>query len=197
MRYKKGKIQLDIGVPELTLAALLLAAKGKEVLLSALLAASLHEAGHLLMMRLLKKDAAGMKITPFGARIDYQKEQILSYWQDGWIAAAGPAASLLTALVFAFLPSPLLRRTGIVSMLLGIINLLPAKPLDGERIFRALPMVQNNKKSGSLCRSAAFFSILFSYLLSITAIAFGGGNLSPVFFCAYLLFAAIREDQTL
>ena len=103
MRYKKGKIQLDIGVPELTLAALLLAAKGKEVLLSALLAASLHEAGHLLMMRLLKKDAAGMTITPFGARIDYQKEQILSYRQDGWIAAAGPAASLLTALVFAFL----------------------------------------------------------------------------------------------
>ena len=91
MRYKKGKIQLDIGVPELTLAALLLAAKGKEVLLSALLAASLHEAGHLLMMRLLKKDAAGMKITPFGARIDYQKEQILSYWQDGWIESADGA----------------------------------------------------------------------------------------------------------
>ncbi len=196
MRCKLGKLHLEIGVPELTLAALMITHKGKDILLSAFLAAALHEGGHLLMMRLLKKNAGSLRITPFGARITYPREQLFSYRQDGLIACAGPAGSFLAALFLLQSPLPIFRRTGAVSLLLGAINLLLAKPLDGERIFRALPAVQRSKKSGSLCRKAAFCSILVALLLTAASISFGVGGASPAVFSAYLLCYAIREDQT-
>jgi len=73
-------------------------------------------------------------------------------WQEFLVAAAGPAVSLLLALVGVFVPilstvGPLARsspvgvflfyQVGMLNAVLFIFNLLPAFPMDGGRILRA------------------------------------------------------------
>jgi Zn-dependent protease len=65
--------------------------------------------------------------------------------QEGWVAAAGPAVSLLLGLVFAaailFTPGGPVRvivvECAIANGAVGLFNLLPGLPLDGGRILRA------------------------------------------------------------
>ncbi|MBE6630019.1 MAG: hypothetical protein E7624_04130 [Ruminococcaceae bacterium] len=98
------------------------------------IAAAIHECGHLLAakllgirLRLLELDVPGARILPQGALPSYRAEVLL--------AAAGPAASLLlAALLFPF--SNLFLRALLASTLsLGLFNLLPVCGFDGWRVL--------------------------------------------------------------
>lgn len=68
-------------------------------------------------------------------------------WGEAFVAAAGPAANLALAVVFAFAirfglvpPEALSLATAIVflNVLLALFNLIPIPPLDGSKILSAL-----------------------------------------------------------
>jgi Zn-dependent protease len=105
----------------------------------------LHEGAHLLVARRLRVRYGTLNLYPLGAltrRPNRQPDAQTLFW----IAAAGPAASigvwavLHTIAATAILPTwltILLEITGALSLYLGLINLLPAYPLDGGRMLRA------------------------------------------------------------
>ena len=101
----------------------------------------LHELGHALVARRLNVPILGIDLHFFGGAAKMgrmpssPREEIL-------IAAAGPAVSFVLALVGFLLLlvtrfQPLGYLAGI-NLVLGVFNLLPALPMDGGRIFRAL-----------------------------------------------------------
>ena len=85
---------------------------------------------------------------------------------EGWIAAAGPLASIVigvvaygTAFVGFRLDAPdtvvtLLGWLGIVNVALGVFNLLPGAPLDGGRIVRAIRWAGTATVTGRCARPA-------------------------------------------
>ena len=101
----------------------------------------LHELGHALMARRLGLHIAGIELHFFGGAAQMTghprsaRDEIL-------IAAAGPAVSLVLAgLGFglgAVFASPLVALIGWINLVLAIFNLIPALPMDGGRILRAL-----------------------------------------------------------
>jgi Zn-dependent protease len=101
----------------------------------------LHELGHALVARELHVPVSGIELHFFGGAakmIDVPKKAS----HEIAIAAAGPAVSLVLAgLGFglgAVLHAPLIAMFGWINLVIAGFNLIPALPMDGGRILRAL-----------------------------------------------------------
>lgn len=101
----------------------------------------LHELGHAWTARRLGVDVAGIELSFFGGAAKMLRLP-RSARDELWIAAAGPAVSLMLGGVGLGLREAsglaLLGWLGWVNVILAAFNLVPALPMDGGRILRAL-----------------------------------------------------------
>ena len=100
----------------------------------ALLAAALHECGHLIALRLLGGRVRRIAIYPFGGEIQTDGK-LFSYPQSMFLSFAGIAVNLACApLAFSSLPQ-FFVLFGRGSLALALFNLLPVRRLDGGDIL--------------------------------------------------------------
>ena len=155
-----------------------------------LLAATWHECGHLLTarvlgvrLRLLELDIPGARLFPSGP--------LPSYAAEGWLAAAGPAASFLLAALILPLKGEFFAALFAATLSLGLYNLLPVSGFDGGRVLSALVAPFFGEQiSVRVTRVASYLSIFFLFSLSATLLLRYGENLSLAVLCASL-FARI------
>ena len=101
----------------------------------------LHELGHALTARKLGVGVSSIELHFFGG-VANLSNQPKSENDEALIAAAGPAVSFVLAAVgyalFAGTGLTVFGLLGAVNLVIAVFNLLPALPMDGGRIFRAL-----------------------------------------------------------
>lgn len=125
----------------LFLAAFLLYQSTSSFLVTFLLAAALHEGGHLLAARWRGVPVRALSMTAFGCILDFVDEALVRDRDLLWIAAAGPLCNLLFALLCV---TPWVGRWrgaalfGAEHLLLALFNLLPVFPLDGAVLCAGL-----------------------------------------------------------
>lgn len=95
-----------------------------------LLAAVVHELGHLMALSLMGKPPEQLSLSFLGANMDVPA---LSYGQAALAYASGPLFSLLLGLYLPICPA-----LGLMSLALGLFNLLPICGLDGSGILVSL-----------------------------------------------------------
>lgn len=96
-------------------------------LIAALVAASIHELGHLAAIRAFGAHLEFVSVGGTGARIHTEP---MDGREEFFCAAAGPAASLLQVLLCRLFPK--LALCGLVQ---GMFNLIPVHPMDGGRML--------------------------------------------------------------
>lgn len=125
----------------LFLAAFLFYQSTSSFLVTFLLAAALHEGGHLLAARWRGVPVRELSMTAFGCILDFVDEALVRDRDLLWIAAAGPLCNLLFALLCV---TPWVGRWrgaalfGAEHLLLALFNLLPVFPLDGAVLCAGL-----------------------------------------------------------
>lgn len=113
---------------------------GQEVLLITT-AILVHELAHTMVAVNLGVKISEVELLPFGGQAKVEDFTGLEPQKEIYVAMAGPLISLSMAGAFFFLmpePGPLTLLFINVSLFLGSFNLLPALPLDGGRMVRAV-----------------------------------------------------------
>lgn len=180
----------------------LLNGRGAQLLIT-LAALIMHEIAHTVMINALGYSLDSIELQPFGfvARLSTPYENALD---ELMVAAIGPIASMVLGLITLSITqtsqSNLLYAElfGNISTTLGIMNLLPAYPLDGGRILLSALSIAFNKQRAKRITVvigiaiAAVFSVASIYLL----IKDMSGLPYALVFCL-LFLAAIRERKEL
>jgi Zn-dependent protease len=138
----------------------------KHIAVLTLLAAAVHELGHLCAMNLLGRDGrarghlSGMRIELDSARVSYPAQLA--------ILAAGPAANLLLAI--AVLPvasgNGYLHGFASVNLLTTLSSLLPAEGYDGYGILRTLA----EHRGGEMLRALDTLSFIVTSTLTVISL---------------------------
>ncbi len=140
MTFKLFNIEFEISVPFSVLLAFLLVTDKTGMMSASIFAIVLHEFGHLLWMKKCRTAPKSVKMSLGGILI--VGNAYCTANESIAIAVAGPIINLLFSTVFYFigvsLDSILLATFGVVQFLVGAINLLPIKGLDGGTVLRVL-----------------------------------------------------------
>lgn len=182
--------------PLLLLLVLFMAIAGQlGACLTALLALSLHELAHSLMARGVGLRVERIELQPFGF---VARMEPAAGWDALAIAAAGPLFSLLAAMGCAAArsqwPLPFVEAFGKANLSIALVNLLPALPLDGGRMLRAL-LSRYLSEDTCLGLGAVLGALAGAGLLALGALllARGDKNVTPAIFGIFLFLAALGE----
>lgn len=141
----------------------------------------LHELAHSVVARHLGVPIKSITLFLFGGVAELEAEPT-SARTEFWIAVAGPAMSLCLAVGFWMLGQitmwsgfsqavvAILTYLALINMVLGLFNLLPAFPLDGGRILRAVLWYKTGDVL-SATRSAARSGTFLAYFLMALGVA--------------------------
>jgi Zn-dependent protease len=163
----------------------------------------LHELGHALMARRFGIGTVDITLYPVGG-VARLKRMPRAPGAELLIALAGPAvnfaiAAVLGALLFAgsavfgfgwsiaSLPVELL----VINLGLGLFNLIPAFPMDGGRVLRALLSISFGRARATQVASTVGQAL--AVLFAVTAVVWTG-NLIHIALAAVIFFAARNEE---
>lgn len=152
----------------------------------------LHELGHALMARHLNVPIAGIEMHFFGGAAKMSDAPRTAN-DEVAIAAAGPAVSFALGgfgLVLASLTGwGFLSLVGWVNMILGAFNLIPALPMDGGRILRALL----TRKYSFIAATEIAVKITRAFAVALGVFGFFAGSLYLPLMAVLLWVMSSRE----
>ena len=182
--YLGRKIKVNILLPLL----LFLRFYSGVSVLPAAVAVIIHEAGHFLTGAALGLKAEAVTLSPLGADIRYAG--IIPYKTDVLTALAGPLSSVIFALAARFISHEYFA----VSLIYGLLNLLPVPCFDGDRMARGVVYgrLPYDKADTVCCVINTVFLILL-YLFSVFLLFYTSFNASLLLICAYIFVKSYMQ----
>ena len=157
------------------------------------LAIVFHEFGHFFVAKKRGYELSKFSFSPYGVCLSYYGQN-LDARDEVWIALAGPTVNLVSALlvtgVWWLVPTTFAFSQGFVaaSVSLALLNLLPAYPLDGGRVFVCLSSRFFSEKTAR--RITFGLNLLLSAFFFALFVAFCFINFNPTYFL-FALFLAV------
>ena len=169
-----------------------------------------HECAHAFAAARLGYSLRTIVLMPFGAVIDGDMQNI-TLKDEISVALAGPLCNLFTAGFFValwWLAPTVYAFTDVAcysSLCIALVNLLPAYPLDGGRVFKACltrgflkkgdAYNAAEQKAGKICRTVTLsFAILF-FLLFLGLCVRGTPNFTLLAFGGFLLLGGLGNKN--
>lgn len=196
IKRRMPAVHISLGFAVIVTIALL--TNSYEMFLLTSISVVIHELAHIAMIYFLGGSITGIWLEVCGAHIGLNNYPIMSYKKEFAVAAAGPMVSLVSAYFFSlfgrFLVNESLYILSGFSCVLGLINLIPAYPLDGGRMIKCITSIflsdEKVKIIGiSCCGLSAALMVAFCLFVNLHM----GFNLSLTVFCVFIVVAFIKN----
>ena len=174
-----------------------------EMFAVAFLSLSVHELCHAYIAGRLGLDVVCIEIQPFGFVARLKNSSLSTVGAEIAVAAAGPVSSIImcvTAAAFcgrSTVANELLSCFCVFNGSIAIINLLPALPLDGGRILRAVLSVKLAERTATT--AAAWCGVFIGACMTVLGtlgVIYEGLNITMPVMGAFLVSAAIKEMRS-
>lgn len=142
----------------------------------------LHELGHYIVAKKLGYQLKKFSFSPYGVSLSYGD---FNYKDEILIALAGPVVNLFSILILSgiwwIFPNTYFftDNFAIISLILALVNFLPAYPLDGGRVFISISRGIFQEKTSK--KITIFFNCLFSLVFTILFVVFMFIDFNPTF----------------
>ncbi len=193
------KLKISIWIFPIIISAYL--GKYTDLFFTAYLSAFLHELAHIICSKLFAVEIDRVSIYPFGISARLKSGYIKGSEKEFFIAIAGPFCSLILFWTSAYLYSQfgqtIFLYAADVNLALCLVNLIPALPLDGGRMLKALltfrfGIIRAYNFMLKFSRIIIAFLLVFAVLFIIT-----NQNFSLILICSFLLQNIIWEQNAI
>ena len=142
MQFKIKNIKVTISFSFFALILFLIIFNRTDYLYISIVSATLHEVGHLIMLKKFGVEILEVNMSLFGGNIKRKSFEKINYLKEIIISFAGPFTNIIISILFylanLILKTPLLDNIIIVNLILAIFNLLPFYNFDGGKIIEFL-----------------------------------------------------------
>lgn len=190
---------LRIGVLPALIFCMMIVFQPVGVVLPSLAGAALHESGHMLAAIALGIPLRSLDIGTFGASLKV-RGSLISYPKELLLCAAGPVMNFISALAAAAFSEYRGYYTECgewfiaVSVMLGLLNLMPAEGFDGGRILSvAASFFFGPRAAANILRITTFSAILLLWMISVYLLIRYGTSLSLFVFTLSLFYRIFVE----
>ena len=153
-----------------------------------ILAAALHETGHLAVMRAFGVQPSKIRFTPVG--IDIIKSCCVnrSYQRDALISFAGSGANIAAASFFYLFCHSMVHPFILANVVLAVFNLLPIEPLDGgQALYSMLCMKLSTDQAAKIVSITSFMILAPLAALGFIVLFRSPGNFYLLVVSVYLI----------
>lgn len=159
---------------------------------------TVHELGHAWTARYFDVEISSITLWIFGG-MAHMEENPEEWRTEFWIAVAGPVTSVVLGILFyvplQFAPAVpellfLLAWLAIMNIVLAVFNLVPAFPMDGGRVLRAL--LSRNRPYAQATNTAATVAKFLAVGMAIVGLL---GNPILVLIALFVYIAASSESK--
>lgn len=176
------------------LAAILIYDPGG-VAFAGILAAALHEAGHLAVMWMFRVKPLYIRFTPFGIDMVKSDCAVHSYWHDVLISLAGPGVNIAVALLMHFFSIQTDNPFLSTNIALALFNLLPIEPLDGgQALYSVLCTKFSTEQSAGAVSILSFLTLMPLAAYSFLILFRSPWNFTLLLTCGYLMVLLVLKN---
>ena len=152
----------------------------------------IHEAGHLLTMRLLGTAPKEIVLVPASVRIVRDICAKPSY--EAAVSVSGPLANIsffaAFYVIYLFVPKNVFIDFAVINLLIGAFNLLPVNGLDGGVLLKKICAVfLGETKAQIVVNVCALILAVLLVFLGVKFIMGGRYNFTPILLSIYLLLS--------
>ena len=195
----KSERILRIGILPAIIFCIMLVFQPAGVVLPSLGGAIVHECGHLMAAVIMGIPLRSLDIGLFGASLRV-RGSLISYPKEFFLCAAGPAMNFLSALTVVIFSehrgyySECGEWFASVSVMLGLLNLMPAEGFDGGRMLSVLlSSALGPRISARIISVSSFLSIVILWMFSVYLLLRYGTSLSLFVFTLSLFYRLFVE----
>ncbi len=167
------------------------------IALATLLAAGIHEGGHLAAASLLRIPMRRLRLDLPGARLDAYG-RMLTPGEEWLLCSAGPLASLCLSVAVSPLwdKGSFFLQLSCISLLLGLLNLLPVRGFDGGRMLEAgLSRFVSPRVIHILLGGLTFGALFLLWAIAVYFLILAGDGLSMLCFSLGLLLRFFDGEE--
>ncbi len=197
------KIKLKISIFGILMLLILMFGDNSAYTAVAILAAAIHELGHIICAHFLKIKMSQMTIGILGARLNITESNI-SYKKEFLLCFSGPLANIISAISMIFLyhisksdaSSIYILFYIVASFFLAALNLLPIKSFDGGRmLICVLASKIDLYKAEKIICYISFCIIFLLWIISMYLMLKLGTSLTLFVFSTALFADLFLEDK--